>query len=316
MKSVIGIDISKRSLDVDWLNKSIFFDNSKEGINKLVVKLKKLKNLSLVICEASGGYEQKLVYACHKANLPIHVAHANKIRHFAKSKGLLAKTDQLDARVLTEYGKRMDISKDTLHLSEKALKIKQLLKRRDQLQEDRKREKCRSDKIDTAEIKDSIGKHLRWLNDAIEAIDKKLSDLKQDKFIEQDYQLLTSIPGVGATSAYYLISHLPELGKLSNKAIAALVGVAPFNRDSGSYNGKRYIQSGRRKLRQILYMAALTAAQFNTELKSFYQRLIEENKPAKVALIAVLRKLLSMMNSVMRRGSAWKENYEISTNIC
>lgn len=316
MKNVIGIDISKPILDVDWLNKPIAFDNSKESINKLIVKLSKLKSLSLVICEASGGYEQKLVYACHKANLPIHVAHANKVRHFAKSKGLLAKTDKLDARVLTEYGKIMNISKDILHLSENMLKIKQLLKRREQLQGDRKREKCRSDKIDTPVIKDSIDEHIKWLSDSISAIDVQLSELTKDKSIEQDYKLLTSIPGVGIMSAYYLISHLPELGKISNKAISALVGVAPFNRDSGGYSGKRHIHGGRRKLRETLYMAALTATQFNNELKTFYQRLITDNKPAKVAIVAVLRKLLTMLNSIMRRRTPWEENREIAINIC
>ena len=316
MKNVVGIDISKQLLDVDWLNKPITFDNSKEGINQLIAKLSKLNSLSLVICEASGGYEQKLVHACHISNLPIHVAHANKIRHFAKSKGLLAKTDKLDARVLTEYGKLMNISKDTLHLSENMLKIKQLLKSREQLQGDRKREKCLSDKIDTPAIVDSIDKHVKWLSESIKEIDEQLSELKKDDSIEQSYKLLTFIPGVGVMSAYYLISNLPELGKISNKAIAALVGVVPFNRDSGCYNGKRYIHGGRRKLRETLYMAALTATQFNNELKTFYQRLITEKKPAKVAIVAVLRKLLSMINSVMRRKSVWKENHEISTNIC
>jgi transposase len=311
MKHFIGVDVSKHQLDVDWLNKPVCFDNNQHGISKLIKKLKELNEaLVLVICEASGGYEQKMVKACHQANLPIHVAHANKIRNFAKSKGLKAKTDKLDSRVLSEYAKALQPKPDTLMLGKNALKIRELLKRREQLQKDRKREKCRLDKNDDKNILDSINEHIDWLDDSIKKIDSQLAELQKENDISDDYTLLTSIPGIGELSAYQIISFLPEIGKVSNKAIASLTGVAPFNHDSGNYQGKRYIQGGRKNLRHSLYMAALTSTRYNPELKIFYQRLIEAGKSAKVAIIAVMRKLLSVVNSVMKRRTNWESNYK------
>ncbi len=171
------------------------------------------------------------------------------------------------------------------------------------------------DKIESTGIKRSITQHIKWLDNSISKIDEQLSEMKKDKKIKEDYNLLTSIPGVGALSAYYLIGYLPEIGKLSNKAIASLVGVAPFNHDSGNSQGKRYIQGGRKSLRQILYMAALSGSQYNSELSCFYQRLQEMKKPGKVAITAVMHKLLSMINSVMKRRTVWKDNYQ-ETLVC
>lgn len=311
MKYFIGIDVSKHRLDVDWLGKHICFDNNISGISNLIKELRNLdEKSSLIICEASGGYEQEIVNACHKVAFPIHVAHANKIRSFAKSKGLKAKTDHLDCKILSEYAKSLQPKPDMLMLNENSLKIRELLKRREQLQKDRKREKCRLDKHDDINILDSINRHIDWLDKAINEIDKQLARLSKEDNITEDYKLLTSIPGIGELSACQIISSLPEVGKISNKAIASLMGVAPFNRDSGSYQGKRYIQGGRKNLRHALYMAALTSTQHNPELKIFYQRLRKAGKPAKVAIIAVMRKLLSMINSVMKRRTIWKDDYE------
>ena len=317
MKYFIGIDVSKRQLDVDWLNEHMCFENNKQGIDKLIDKLKELKKtLALVICEASGGYEQKLVKTCYEVELPIHVAHANKVRNFARSKGLKAKTDLLDCKLLSEYAKVFQPEPDIFTLSENALKIKDLLRRREQLQNDRKREKCRLDKNYDNNVMSSINKHIKWLDKAINEIDKKLAELRKESGIAEDYKLLTSIPGIGELSAYQIISFLPEIGKVSNKAISSLIGVAPFNRDSGNYNGKRYIQGGRKNLRHALYMAALTSTQYNPELKIFYHRLKEAGKPSKVAIIAVMRKLLSIVNSVMKRRSIWKNDYKKVAVFC
>lgn len=318
MKHYIGVDVSKARLDVHWLAKSKAYSNSQSGIVVLIKALQALKaqgDLALVICEATGGeatggYEQKLVRACHDADLPIPVAHANKVRHFAKSKGLLAKTDQIDAHVLSDYGHLFQPKADSLLLNEKTEKIGEKLRRREQLQADKKREISRSDKALSEDIKQSIAEHIAWLEQTIKAIDEQLAELKQCKEVKINHDLLTSIPAIGDLSAHYLLSYLPEIGKLSHKALAALVGVAPFNNDSGKGQGKRYIQGGRSRLRQVLYMAAISAIRFNSSLKAFYKRLREQGKVAKVALIAVIRKLLSMANSVIKRQTPWEEKYE------
>ena len=207
MKYYIGIDVSKPRLDVDWCGKAKAYDNNKSDIQKLIQKLKALKTkdqLALVICEATGGYEQKMVRACHDADLPVHVAHANKVRYFAKSKGLLSKTDKLDARVLSDYARLLLPKADKLLLSKNTKKISELLKRREQLQTDKKRETNRLDKITSADIKKSIDEHIKWLDKKIKGIGKKLELLKQSDDVKKSHDLLTSIPAIGDITAYYL----------------------------------------------------------------------------------------------------------------
>lgn len=311
LKIYIGVDISKPRLDIDWKGKPINYENNEDGIKKFIERLKELngKNeLSSVVLEASGGYEKNLVNMCHKNDLPVHVAHANKVRAFAKSKGILAKTDALDAAVLSEYGSLMMIESDKLLLSESAEKIRLLLSRREQLMNDRQREKNRLDKINNTDIKNSVDSHIKWLTDEIKNIDQQLKQLSQKSDVKAKHDLLISVPSIGNLVANYLIANLPELGLLCHKAIAALVGVAPYNRDSGSFNGKRFIQGGRRELRRVLYMSAISSVRFNPDMKVFYTRLREAGKPAKVALIAVIRKLLSVINSVVTRQTPWQEN--------
>lgn len=314
MKYYIGIDVSKNYLDVDFCGKESSYQNDEMQIKQLISDLQALQKhdqLALVICEATGGYEQKIVRACHEAKVPIHVAHANKVRHFAKAKGMLAKTDKIDAQVLSDYARLLSPQADSLLLTENIEKIRELLKRREQLQADKKREKNRLDKITSTDISDSINEHVDWLGKKIKEIDKKLAVLKNTKGVEKSHDLLTSIPAIGKLTAYYLLSYLPEIGKLSNKALAALVGVAPYNHDSGNGQGKRFIHGGRSCLRQVLYMSAITGIRHNPDLKSFYLRLRDVGKPAKVAITAVIRKLVCMANSVMRRQVTWQEKYSI-----
>lgn len=313
MKYYIGIDVSKYRLDVDWCGTPMEFSNDSPGIHQLIKQLKQLlekDQLALIICEASGGYEQKLAQACHVNNLPFHLAHANHIRYFGKSQGIKAKTDQIDAKTITAYGAERKPEADRFVLNENAEKIRQLLKRREQLLLDKKREQSRLDKIETMEIKRLIKAHIHWLNKAMKGIEDRLLVLQTSDDIKTAHALLTSIPGIGNMLTYYLITHLPELGKLSHKAIAALAGVAPFNHDSGKHQGKRFIQGGRSVLRQILYMAAMTSITYNPDLKQFYQGLVDAGKPGKVALVAVMRKLLSMANSIMCRQTPWQKNYQ------
>jgi transposase len=313
MSHYIGIDVSKKRLDVDWLGQPKSYSNDKLGIRRLIRKLQNLKaknKLSLAICEATGGYEKKLVKTCHQADIAIHVAHANKVRYFAKSQGLFAKTDKLDARVLSNYGCLMHSERDEVLLDKNAEKINGFLRRREQLQADKKRELNRMDKIEDVDIKRSINSHINWLNKKIKDIESKLKELKNKETISRKHDLLTTIPAIGDISAYYLLAHLPELGKFSNKALTALVGVAPFNSDSGASQSKRFIQGGRSRLRQILYMTGITAIRCNKPLKEFYMRLRTNGKPVKVAIVAVIRKLITMANSVLKRGTPWKDKYE------
>lgn len=312
MSYYIGIDVSKLQLDVDWLGSAKTYDNNLSGLKRLIKVLGILNDenkLSLIICEATGGYEQLLVRACHEAQLPIHVAHANKVRHFAKSQGLLAKTDKMDAKVLSDYGRLLQPDADSILLNDATEKMADLLKRREQLLADKKREHNRLDKILGRDIERSIKRHIKWLDENITEIDKLLAELKKTDEVKEAHNLLTSIPAIGDISAFYLQACLPELGKLSNKALAALIGVAPFNNDSGKGSGKRFIQGGRSRLRQILYMAAITATRCNLDLRTFYLRLVSQGKATKVAIVAVIRKLITMANSVMKRRSPWVDVY-------
>lgn len=312
MSYYVGIDVSKLQLDVDWLGSAKTYDNNLSCLKKLIKALSILNDenkLSLIICEATGGYEQLLVRACHEAQLPIHVAHANKVRHFAKSQGLLAKTDKMDAKVLSDYGRLLQPDADSILLNDATEKMADLLKRREQLLADKKREHNRLDKKLDRDIERSIKRHIKWLDENITEIDNLLAELKKTDAVKETHHLLTSIPAIGDISAFYLQACLPELGKLSNKALAALIGVAPFNNDSGKGCGKRFIQGGRSKLRQILYMAAITATRYNLDLRTFYLRLISQGKATKIAIVAVIRKLITMANSVIKRRSPWVDVY-------
>ncbi len=311
MEHYIGIDVSKKWLDIDFCGEAKRYENETDGIEPLINELlilQKAGELKLVLCDATGGYEQKIVRACHVAQVPVHVAHANKVKYFAKSKGIQAKTDRLDATVLSDYGRLMNPLPDCLALTEDTEKMRELLKRREQLLEDKKRENNRLDKIINTDIIDSINEHIEWIKKEIKEIDKKLSMIGKEEEIKKQIDLLLSIPSIGKVAAYYLLAYLPELGKISFNALSALIGVAPYNKDSGNTQGKRFIQGGRSHLRRILYMSAMSAVRCNADLQKFYLRLRSTGKAAKVALVAVIRKLIGLANSIVRRQSAWQEN--------
>lgn len=311
MKLYIGVDVSKNTLDIFINEKNLNLPNSLQGINALLKEFDKQKKqgneISLVTCEASGGYEKVLVKRLCDKGIPTHVAHANKVRAFAKAKGLLAKTDKIDARLISEYACAMNVKADEKLLSESAQILGELLKRRAQLQDQKQREQNRLDKEYLPTVIRSINSHIRWLEKEIECIDKEIETQQMQEDMKFQMQLLTSIPGVGDLTAAYFLAFLPEIGRLEHKQIAALVGVAPFNRDSGLFRGKRFIQGGRASLRRILYMAALASVRWYSDMRLFYQRLRAQGKPVKVALVAVMRKLLLVMNSIMKRKTPWQE---------
>jgi transposase len=249
MKLYVGVDVSKSKLDVSLNGKNIIIENNSHGLSELIGHLKQQEtegnDIGLVLCEASGGYERLLMNILRAQGYPLHLAHANKIRSFAKAKGYLAKTDRIDAHVISEYGRIIAPIPDIKIVSESAEILGELLKRREQLLEHKQGEKNRLDKERLPAVVKSIKSHIKWLETEIKQLDKQIEDQQVQKEFKDQIDLLISVPGIGKLTASYLLSFLPELGKINHKQIAALVGIAPFNRDSGTLRGKRFIQGER-----------------------------------------------------------------------
>lgn len=314
MELYVGIDVSKASLDihVNGINeKDLKLENSQSGIENLVQFLKSLQLkdhvIKLVICEATGGYERLLSKILQAADLPVHTAHPNKVRNFAKALGQFAKTDRIDAKILSEFAKVFKPNPDTDIITPEFEYLKALFLRRQQLLAEKLRESNRLDKDLLVVLRQSIEKHILWLKKELQEIEKLIEKhLKSHDAIKSSVELLTSVPGVGALTAIALLVRLPELGTIEDKKIAALVGVAPLNRDSGKITGKRFIQGGRRSIRSSLYMAAVSSIRFNSDMKAYYQHLRKKGKAAKVALTAVVRKLIILLNKIARRKTPWE----------
>ncbi len=309
-KVYAGIDVSKASLDVAISHKTEIksFLNQDSGIKQVVSYLKTLE-LTLTVMEATGGLEKLLVASLVEANLPVVVINPRQVRDFAKAKGKLAKTDSIDARILVEFGE--NIHPEVRPLSDKQTEaIKALLTRRQQIMEMITME---NNRLWPADIKviPSIQDHLNWLKQELKRIDQDLDDKIQKSPIwrEKD-NLLQSVPGVGPILSMTLLGSLPELGSLTRKQIAALAGVAPFNRDSGKYRGKRTTRGGRPRIRTALYMATLSATRFNPVIKAQYRHLIKNGKEKKVALVACMRKLITILNALLRDQRPWQ--YELN----
>jgi transposase len=311
MEIYIGVDVGKFNLDICYLNENLQVTNDSNGIANLIKNLK--KNIPsgdniFVVCEATGGYEQLLTRTLLQHTISFHIAHPNKVRAFAKTKGILAKTDKIDAIILRDYGALMHPQPSKNLSSESVDTIRSLMKRRDQLLNDQRREQARLDKLTSDDIRSSIQSHINWITKEINNIDVKIDVASEAGEIKQQVELLTSVPAVGNFTALMLIAYLPELGNINGAEISALVGVAPFNKDSGRYKGKRFIQGGRSTIRKSLYMSALSSVRWNPDMKNFYTRLRQAGKPAKVALVAVMRKLLILLNNIMKRQTPWEIN--------
>jgi len=314
MKQYIGIDIGKFELDLFDGNNYFKFKNTKEGINEVINLLNKENTNNLfIIFEATGGYEQKLSESLAKSTIAFKRVHPNKVRHYAKSLGYLAKTDKLDAKLLKMFGESQMLTESDKLLDEKTAELKALLVRREQLLDDKIREINRIDKIANQVIRESLEQHIKWLETEIKQIEKQTKDFfKQTPALHETVKLYQSIKGIGFLTAAYLVTHLPELGKIEHAQLSSLVGVAPMNSDSGKKKGKRSIQAGRASIRKVLYMAALTAVRFNKDIKEFYNRLRSKGKLFKVSIAAAMRKLIILANSVAKRGTPWQESLKIT----
>jgi transposase len=313
MNCIVGVDVGKYQLDVfiDGVGQGEMYGNTPQGINQLLKQLAGLEAqghaVEQVICEATGGYERALCQALIAAGYQVHIAHANKVRAFATAQGILAKTDRLDAQVLATYG-RVFTPPATALADPARLRLRALLQRRRQLLAIRTREHNRLETAGSQPLQDSLQRHIQWLNDELSQLDRAWQQaLAEQGALTRHAALYESVRGIGQLTAATLVAELPELGRLEHKSLTALAGLAPFSKDSGRQRGYRRIRGGRPVVRTCLYMAALSATRYNPELRAFYQRLRARGKPGKVALVAVMRKLLVILNSIARRQTPWRE---------
>lgn len=310
MKPYIGVDVGKQELDVFDGSAHFKYENTAQGISLFIKKLKcHYPSNRVIVFEATGGYEQLLSELLSAAEIAFKRVHPNKIRHYGKALGYLAKTDKIDSKLIWKYGSEQELEESNHLLSEEVGQLKALLGRREQLIDDKTRELNRIDKQAHAVIKDSIKKHIDWIDQQLEGLDKQIKQhVKNNEHLKDKTALYKTIKGVGDLTAAYLISYVPELGNIKHNKLAALIGVAPMNCDSGRKQGKRSIQGGRAPIRKVLYMAALSAIRFNNDIKTFFERLTSKGKLFKVAITAVMRKLIIIANCVATRGTQWQEN--------
>lgn len=306
----VGIDVSKDRLDVAVRPEGRRWEvrNDEKGIRLLVDSLKDLPS-ELIIAEATGGLEIPLVSALAEAELPIVVVNPRQARAFAKAVGQLAKTDKIDAGVLAHFGEA--IRPEVRPVKSRQLQeLSALVSRRRQLVEMLTMEKNRLASA-AKEIRKDITAHISWLEKRLKDVDGKLSrTVKICPVWREKDEIMRSVPGVGPVLSRSLLANVPELGKLNRREIASLIGVAPLNRDSGQYSGTRMVWGGRANVRSVLYMATVAAMRWNPVIKSFYQRLIGAGKKFKVAITACMRKLLTIINAMVKSGTMWQPNLE------
>jgi transposase len=302
----VGVDVSKAALDVAVrpTGETWHAPNDESGIDALSTRIAALGPV-LVVLEATGRYEAPCAAALASAGVPVAVVNPRQVRDFAKATGRLAKTDTLDAAVLALFADRVRPEPRPLPAAESEA-LAAILARRRQLITMLVAEKNRAH-VAAPTVAKSIAKHVRWLEKELSGVDDDLvSAIRESVVWRAKDDLLRAIPGVGRVLATTLLADLPELGQLSRREIAALVGVAPLNRDSGAFRGQRSVWGGRSTVRTALYMSALAAVRSNPPVKALYGRLVEKGKPKKVALVACMRKLLITCNAVVRDGAAWE----------
>ncbi len=302
----VGVDVAKSTLDVAVTDsgETRQFTNDDEGISQAVRYIGGVKPAGIIL-EATGHLEMPLAAALQAGRLPVAVINPRQVRDFARATGTLAKTDTIDARILALFGTRVKPEIRPLP-DEKTREMRNLLTRRRQLIEMLTAEHNRLSQAGD-DIHPSIEVHIKWLEEALSEINDDLDRRIRlsPSWLEKD-NLLKSVPGVGKVVSSSLLIELPELGRLNRRKIAALVGVAPLNRDSGTMRGRRTVWGGRAKLRAVMYMAALVASRHNPIIAAFYQRLLDAGKAKKVALVACMRKLLTILNAMMRTMTVWQ----------
>ena len=301
----VGIDVSKARLEVALrpVDESLSVTNNQRGIATLVRRLKKF-SVSRIVFEASGGYEIAAASELAAAGLPVAIVNPRQVRDFARATGRLAKTDAIDARVLAQFAELIQPKSRPLPDAQ-SRELMALVARRRQVVEMLTTETNRDERAPTC-LRNAIAAHVRWLRKQLAELDASLGRAIRDSPLwSQKARLLRSVPSVGSVTVNTLLAHLPELGTLSRRKIAALVGVAPFNRDSGKMRGTRSIWGGRAQVRAVLYMSTLSATRHNPVLRALYRRLLASGKKPKIALIACMRKMIIILNAVLRHQTSW-----------
>jgi transposase len=304
----VGIDVSKDVLDLHArpTAQTVRAGNDPDGVASITTRVVAL-GATLVVIEATGGYEHPLAASLAAAGVPVAVVNPRQVRQFAGATGRTAKTDALDAEVLARFAEAVRPDPRPLPGPE-TRRLAEILGRRRQLPGMRTMESNRLAQTADRGVRKDIQAHLRWLDDHLDRIDRELAGaIEASPVWRANDDLLRSIPGVGRVVSRTLLAEFPELGALSREQVAALAGLAPMNRDSGRWAGHRFITGGRAGVRSALYMAALSARRFNPRLKAFADRLAGKGKPAKVVLVAVARKLLVLANAVLRTRKPWDE---------
>jgi transposase len=302
---IVGIDVSKTKLDVVVAGKGTVreWGNDEQGRQVLSGWLSE-QGVELVVLEASGGIEAALVSDLVEAAIPVAVVNPTRVRAFARAEGQLAKTDRIDAQVIARFGTTMRPRAKAIR-DQAQLALSQQVTRRRQMVQMVTAEKNRAQTALGA-MKEQIERHIAWLQAEIGHLENEINQaIIADPVWQETAERLQSMPGVGAITAATLVAELPELGRLNRQKIAALVGLAPFNHDSGKRRGQRRIFGGRASVRSVLYMAALSAIKCNPVIRSFYQRLVTNGKVKKVAITACMRKLLVILNTMVKTGQAW-----------
>jgi transposase len=296
----LGIDVSKHQLDVHLQpdNTAWTVANTDPGVRQLAEQIAALKPDRIVV-ESTGGYERPILYRLLGAQLPVAMVNPRPVRDFAKAMGLLAKTDRIDAKVLALFARHVP-TRLTVAASEHHKALKQLVTRRVQLVEQVVIQRNQREHVDLPIVRESIDRTITHLQTEIAAIESMIQQIiDQDDDLKQRDAKLQSVKGVGATTSRVLVTELPELGQVGRRQIAALVGVAPYNDDSGRHQGQRHIRGGRATVRRALYMATLVATRYNPVIRDHYHHLQQQGKPKKVALVACMRKLLIRLNTLM-----------------
>jgi len=305
----VGIDVAQEQLDIaTTADQTWSVKQHPRALAALARRLVKLAPARIIV-ESTGKLEQELVVVLAEAHLPVVVVNPRQVRDFAKATGVLAKTDRIDARVLARFGEA--VKPDVRPLpDEQTRDLMALVARRRQLHQMLRAEQQRLLRV-APTLKTSLERHIAYLKKQLAQLDEDLHDaLRKSPVWQEHFDLLQSVPGIGPTTAATMIAELPELGRLSRHEIAALVGVAPFNRDSGKWKGKRSTWGGRAPVRSALYMATLVAKQHNPYIRTYFNRLVARGKAKKTALVACMRKLIVILNTMLKNHQAWNPKFQ------
>lgn len=302
---VVGVDVSKANLDIALPDESFTIQNNTKSFHKLVDRI--ASDSVIVVMEATGGYENQLVETLHSQEIALAVVNPRRVRDFAKGIGKDAKTDPIDARTIAFYGQVVQPSPQ-LPKSEDAKKLTAFVERRRQLLELIGQEENRLEHVDDVDIQELIEKSLQMLKKQLKTVDERLAKAIKTPAGDnrRKIEILQSAKGIGPVAISTFLAELPELGELNRSEIAKLVGVAPINNDSGKHKGKRRTIGGRSYVRRVLYMATLSATRHNATIRRFYQRLVANGKEKKVALVAAMRKFVTILNTLIKKDELWK----------